>query len=103
MGISFIIIIYKFSYLYDNILLCSSLAEVGISKNVCYGTINELKVTSVFSPLWQYFLERNYFFNYTLYILGLTIFPLAYFYFNSTNKNISKKVILFNSFFFYFL
>ena len=51
--------------------------------------------------MWQYFLERNYFFNYTLYIL-LTIFPLAYFYFNSTNKNISKKVILFSTFCFLF-
>ena len=100
-GIFFISIVYKFSHLYDNILLCSSLAEVGISKNVCYGTINDLKTSSVFHTLWPYFLERNYFFNYTLYVL-LTLFPLAYSYFNLINNNISKKVILFSSFCFLF-
>ena len=70
-AISFILIIaiiLKFSNSYDNILLCSSLSEVGLSSNVCYGTINELR-SSAFSPLWGYFLERNYFFIifYTLF------------------------------------
>ena len=92
-GILLIFVILKFSNSHNNILLCSSLAEVSIGKNVCYGTINDLKEPSFFVPLWDYFLDRNYLFNYTLYI-SLTLFPLFYIYLNLNNKKFSKQIIL---------
>ncbi len=100
-GIILIGIISKISNSYDNVLLCSSLVEVGLTSSVCYGTINELKEHNVFNFLWLYFSERNYFLNYGLYIL-LTLLPLAFTYINLINKNFSKKILLFCLFCFLF-
>ena len=100
-GILLLFVILKFSNSHNNILLCSSLAEVNIGKNVCYGTINDLKETSFFVTLWDYFLDRNYLFNYTLYIL-LTLFPLFYIYLNLNDKKFSKQIILLSLFCFLF-
>ena len=91
-SILLIVIIIKYSNLYDNILLCSSLADVGLGSGVCYGTINQMKATHL-SPLWGYFLEKNYFWNYTPYIL-LTFLPIIYIYLNTNNKNFSKKILV---------
>ena len=94
-------IIFQLSNSYDNILLCSSLSEVGLSTNVCYGTINDLKGVSVFTALWGYFFERNYFLNYFLYIV-LTLSPLVIYYLSLENKKFSNQILLLTFFCFLF-
>ena len=96
-----IFLILKFSNSHDNFLLCSSLAEVGFNNNICYGTINEIKEPSFFVPLWGYFFERNYLFNYSLYIL-LTLFPFFFTYLNLSHKKFSKQIFLLSVFCFLF-
>ena len=87
------IIIFQLSNSYDNILLCSSLSEVGLSTNVCYGTINDLKDVPVFTALWGYFFERNYFLHYFLYTL-LTLSPFVIYYLTLENKKFSNQILL---------
>ena len=96
-----IIIIFQLSNSYDNILLCSSLSEVGLSTNVCYGTINDLKDVPVFTAIWGYFFERNYFLHYFLYTL-LTLSPFVIYYLNLENKKFSNQILLLTSFCFLF-
>ena len=86
-----IFIIFYFTNSHNNNLLCNSLSEVGINTQICYGAINDLTVRSVFSTLWPYFLERNYFFNYSLYIL-LTLSPLIYVYMITDNHSFKIKL-----------
>ncbi len=92
---SLIIMLFIFSLTknHDNDLLCKSLTEIGLSTNVCYGSINDLRVESVFSSLWPYFLERNYFFNYSIYAL-ISLSPLVYIYLNTENFLFKKKLFL---------
>ena len=85
--------IFSLTYNHDNDLLCNSLTEIGIGTNVCYGAINDLIVQSVFSSLWPYFLERNYFFNYSIYTL-VSLSPLVYIYLNVENFFFKKKLFL---------
>ena len=102
-GSLIILLFFKYSYLYDNQILCSSLSEVKLSTNVCYGTINDLlwKDKEVFLALWGYFNERNYFFNYSLYIL-LSLFPIIYIYIRIINKKFIKKLFILSLFCFLF-
>ena len=85
--------IFSLTYNHDNDLLCNSLTEIGLSTNVCYGSINDLRTQSVFSPLWPYFFERNYFFNYSIYTF-VSLAPLVYIYLNTENVLFKKKLFL---------
>ena len=90
--------IVTLSKMHDNNILCNSFTEVGLSTNVCYGTIREFGAIKnstdafTFSTLTPYFIERNYFINYSLYFL-LSIFPLILIIFKSTNFVQKNKFI----------
>ncbi len=95
-----VIIIINFSHMHDNNTLCNSVLDVGISTDVCNGTIKEfgVKIGVGFLVLLPYFLERNYFINYSLYFL-LSLLPLALIIFSSSNKNQNKLILIFLSIF----
>lgn len=91
-GLILVFLIFRFSIFHDNDELCNSLTQIGLSTNICYGTINDFgKETQIFSVLWSYFFDRNYFINYSIYTL-LTLLPLTYIYLNSKNKLFGKKI-----------
>ena len=91
-GLILFFLIFKFSNLHNNDALCNSLTEIGLSTNVCYGTINDFgRNSKMFYALWSYFFDRNYFINYSIYTL-LTLLPLTYIYLNSKNKPFGKKI-----------
>ena len=102
-GLMLIFLFFNYSYLYDKEALCSSLIEVNIRNNVCYGTINDLSIKkqNIFLGLWGYFNERNYFLNYGLYIF-LSLIPIIYAYSRTTNNKFVLKVIFLSFFCFLF-
>ena len=86
--------IFSFDIHHDNDLLCDSLKEIGLSTDVCYGSINDLRrVESVFFSLWAYLSERNYLFNYSFYTL-ISLSPLVYIYLTAGNFIFKKKLFL---------
>jgi hypothetical protein len=92
-----------FSNNHDNDILCNSVTDVGLSTDVCYGTIREfgaLKNSThsfSFSNLTSYFIQKNYFINYSLYFL-LSIFPLILIIFKSNNIIYKKKFVFLSIF-----
>ena len=88
-----IFIIFIFTNYHDNNLLCKSLTEVGFTSDICYGAINDQKLDKVISGLWQYFIERNYLFNYLVYTL-FTMAPLVYVYYKTENYLFKNKLIV---------
>lgn len=96
------IVIFTLSNKHDNNILCNSLTDVGLSTNVCYGTIKEFgalknSTEGFFSIITPYFIQKNYIINYPLYFL-LSIFPLILIIAKSTNY-VQKNKIIFLSIF----
>ena len=102
-GLILIFLFFNYLYLYDKEALCSSLIEVNIRNNVCYGTINDLSIKkqNIFLGMWSYFNDRNYFLNYGLYIF-LSLIPIIYAYSRITNNKFVSKVIFLSFFCFLF-
>lgn len=67
-------LIYLFGYRVNSDILCNSLIEKGISPNICIGTINEYKnsTINILKPITEYFKSFNYYSQYfKSYILGI--------------------------------
>jgi hypothetical protein len=103
-GLMIMVMIMIFSHQHNNSLLCSSLKNVGLSTDLCYGIINEFGSSSTKSknllstvPL-GYFLERNYFKNYLIYFFLSTI-PLALMILRSKASFNNKVIFTLLSFF----
>jgi hypothetical protein len=97
-----IIAIFTLSNKHDNTILCNSLNDVGLSTNVCYGTIREFGALknsseSFFSIITPYFIDKNYFLNYPLYFF-LSILPLILIIIKSTNYTQKNKFIVLSIF-----
>ena len=91
-GIIIFYIILKTSHLHDNEALCNSLLDVNLTKNSCWA-INDFKNEIVFTSLFPYFLEKNYFINYLIYFF-LTSLPLIILIIKSENKQIKNNFII---------
>ncbi len=91
-GIIIFYIILKASHLHDNEALCNSLLDVNLTKNSCWA-INDFKNEIVFTSLFPYFLEKNYFINYLIYFF-LTSLPLIILIIKSENKQIKNNFII---------
>ena len=87
----------------DNNILFNSVTDVGLSTNICYGTIREFGAlkdsthTFTFSNLTPYFIQRNYLINYSLYFL-LSTFPIILITIQSTNIAHKNKFIFLSIF-----
>jgi len=93
-GIIILIIIFKFNHLHNNDLLCRSLQDVGLTNQTCWA-INDFKNQISINFINHYFLEKNYYFNYSIYF-ALSIIPLILII-TKTNKNINKSKFIFSS------
>ena len=89
-----VILIFSFTNNHNNEILCNSVMDVGLTTNVCYGTIYDFKSTSLWS-LWESFKDKNYYTNYSIYFL-LSMIPLILIIFRSTNRN-QKLIFIFLS------
>lgn len=87
--ISFIAVffIFLYSHLHDNNLLCKSLLNLNLSQSICGAVIADYKSKQVFSPIFQYFFERNYLKTYGL-IIFLNFLPIIFYFFY--NKQLVK-------------
>ena len=91
-GIIIFYIILKISHLHDNDALCNSLLNVNLTRNSCWA-INDFKNQIVFTSLLPYFLEKNYFTNYSIYFF-LTFLPLIILIIQSENRLIKNNFII---------
>ena len=108
-GFILIVIILFFSHNHNHEILCNSVLNVGLTTDVCYGSINDFKKMMLdyfvvktdskidYISLYPYFIQRNYFINYSFYFL-MSILPLILIIFYS-NKNTQKTKFIFLSIF----
>ena len=90
-GVLTIFVILKTNHLRDSEVLCNSLLNINLTKNSCWA-INAFSGDINFRFIYPYFLEKNYFKNYILYLI-LTTAPLILLIIQSQNKY-KKKFIL---------
>lgn len=95
-GILILFILLKINHLHNNEILCKSLQNVNLTDRTCWA-INDWKNPISLNIILPYFLEKNYFINYSLYFF-LSIFPLIILVFKSNNKLMRSKFII-SSFF----
>jgi hypothetical protein len=83
-------LIFFFSHLHDNNLLCESLLNLKLNDSICGAVIAEYKGRQQFSIIFPYFFERNYFATYGL-ITTLNFLPILVYFFlqKKTKKNFS--------------
>jgi hypothetical protein len=86
--------------MHDNKVLCDSLRDIKLTANTCWA-INDFKKKIIINPLFSYFIERNYFINYSLYFL-LSILPLFLLVIQSSYKAQKKKLLLISIFCLFF-
>jgi hypothetical protein len=96
LGSILIFLIFNISHLHNNKVLCDSLFDVNLTPSTCWA-INDFKTKTIIKSLFSYFIEKNYFINYSFYFL-LSIFPLFFLVLQSSNL-IQKKQFLFLSVF----
>jgi hypothetical protein len=85
-----IFLIFFFSHLHDNNLLCESLLNLKLNDSICGAVIADYKGRQQFSIIFPYFFERNYFATYGL-ITTLNFLPILVYFFlqKKTKKNFS--------------
>jgi len=90
-----ILLIFFFSHLHDNNLLCKSLLNLKLNDGICGAVIAEYKGRQQFSTIFPYFFERNYFVTYGL-VSVLNFFPiLIYFFFQKKTKTIISTIFIY--------
>jgi len=96
LGSILMFIIFKISHLHNNKVLCDSLLDVNLTGNACWA-INDFKNEINIKSLFPYFIEKNYFINYSFYSL-LSLFPLFLLVLQSSNKTQKKKFLFLSVF-----
>ena len=91
-GVLIIFVILKTNHLRDNEVLCNSLLNINLTKNSCWA-INAFAGDINFRFIYPYFLEKNYFKNYFLYLI-LTTAPLILLIIQSQNKYKKKFIMM---------
>jgi len=90
-----VILIFFFSHLHDNSLLCKSLLNLNLNEGICGAVIAEYKSKQTFTYIFPYFFERNYFRTYG-FIVILNFLPiLIYFILQKNNKKIKSAKLLY--------
>lgn len=89
-----ILLIFFFSHLHDNNLLCKSLLNLKLNEGICGAVIADYKSKQQLSIIFPYFLEKKYFITYTLVTL-LNFIPIIIYFVlqKKTKKFISTKFI----------
>ena len=67
--------------------MCRSLLNLNLSQSICGAVIADYKSKQAFSPIFQYFFERNYLKTYGL-IIFLNFLPIIFYFFY--NKQLVK-------------